>query len=110
MVDLVGRCDITPCCLSDHDYVNLFIDCAASTPRGPGIWKFNNSLLLDVIFCQYLSDCIIDLSSCLPFFDSVKLWWDFFKSSLKADIISYAKSKRKELNRERFVLTNRLIN
>lgn len=110
LVDLVERCDITPCCLSDHDYVNLFIDCAASTPRGPGIWKFNNSLLSDVFFCQYLSDCIIDLSSCLPSFDSVKLWWDFFKSSLKADIISYAKSKRRELNRERVVLTNRLIN
>ena len=109
LVDLAERCDITPCCISDQDYVNLSIYCTASSPRGPGLWKFNNSLLSDTIFCSYLSDCITDLSSCLSAFDSIKLWWDFFKSSLKADVISYAKSKRKELNCERVVLFNRLI-
>lgn len=55
-------------------------------------------------------DCIIDLFSCLSFFDFVKLWWDFFKFLFKVDIISYAKFKRKEFNRECFVLINRLIN
>ena len=109
LVDLAGACDITPCCFSDHDYVNLVIDFSNSTPRGPGIWKFNNSLLSDEIFCNYLSDCIADLSSCLSSFGSVKLWWDFFKSSLRADVISFAKSKRRESSRERVVLTNRLI-
>jgi len=109
LVDLAEECDITPCFLSDHGYVNLSIDCTVSTPRGPGIWKFNNSLLSDKIFCEYLSGRISDLSLCLSTFDSIKLWWDFFKVSIKADIISYAKSKHKKLNRERVVFTNCLI-
>lgn len=109
LVDFAEKCDITPCCLSDHDYVNLSFDCADSAPRGPGLWKFNNSLLSDEIFCQYLSERISDLSSCLSAFGSVKSWWDFFKVSLKADIRLFAKSKRRELSRERVVLTNRLI-
>ena len=39
----------------------------------------------------------------------MKTWWDFFKESLKQDIVSFAKNKRKFASRERVVLTNRLI-
>ena len=55
LVDLPGACDIMPCCLSDHDYVNLVIDFSNSTPRGPGIWKFKIPCFRTtffVIICQ----------------------------------------------------------
>ena len=42
-------------------------------------------------------------------FPSVKLWWDFFKNSLRAEIISFSKTKRKNLSHERVVLTNEVI-
>ena len=35
LVDLAERCDITPCCFSDHDYVNLSIDRVDFSPCGP---------------------------------------------------------------------------
>ena len=78
-------------------------------PRGPGLSKFNNSLLADPIFCDFLSGCISDLSSCISLFKSAKSWWDFFKESLKQDIILSSKNKCKFACRERVVLTNRLI-
>ena len=77
-------------------------------PRGPGLWKFNNSLLADSIFCDFISARTSDLSNCISHFDSLKNWWDFFKESLKQDI-SFAKNKRKFASRERVILTNRLI-
>ena len=110
--DLLGSvvsCDISPFCFSDHDYVNLSLGPSGLLPRGPGIWNFNNSFLNDEFFCEYISGRIFDLASCKTAFESVKLWWDFFKSSLKLDIISFAREKRKQLCHDRVVLTNRLI-
>lgn len=100
---------IIPCCYSDHDYVNLHLDFSRFFPRGPGLWKFNNSLLDDPDFCDYVRSRIADLSSSISCFQSILLWWDFFKESIKSDCISFASNKRTELSRERVVLTNRLI-
>ena len=47
---------------------------------------------------------------CKSSFESVKQWWDFFKSSLGDDIIYFARLCRKHLDHERVSLTNRLIN
>ena len=60
-------------------------------PRGPGLWKFNNSLLQDTNFSEYISDRMNALIEGMEHFPSVKLWWDFFKNSLKAEIISFLK-------------------
>ena len=100
---------IIPCCYSDHDYVNLHLDVSRLFPRGPGLWKFNNSLLDNPDFCDYVRSRIADLSSSISCFQSILLWWGFFKESIKSDCISFASNKRTELSRERVVLTNRLI-
>lgn len=77
-LSFISDCKIKPFCFSDHDIVYF-----ALRPRGPGLWKFNNSLL------SYFSDCISDrmsaLIECLEHFPLVKLWWDFFKESIKFD-------------------------
>lgn len=103
------RCEISPCCLSDHDFVDLHINTNSLPPRGPGIWKFNNALLKDSAFCDFVSERIADLSSCIDSFDSVRSWWDFFKESLKCEIVSFAKRKCRQLSYDRVRLTNRLI-
>ena len=74
LINYVTNCEISPCCLSDHDYVNRSFDFEHLIPRGPGIWKFNNSLLDDESFCEYVMSRITDLSLCKTFFDSVKTW------------------------------------
>lgn len=109
LTNFVQKCDISPCVLSDHDYVNIVFDLQQCIPQGPRIWKFNSFLFTDELFCDFVSERISDLSSCKSSFDSIKDWWDFFKESLKSEIISYARGKRKRLCRERVSLTNRLI-
>lgn len=97
------------CCFSDHDYLHLHVKIDNVTPRGPGPWKFNNSLLANVIFCDFISSRISDLAECVSHFNSVKNWWDFFKESLKQDVISFAKNKRKFACHERVILSNGII-
>ena len=69
----------------------------------------NNSLLQDTNFSEYISDGMNALIEGMEHFPSVKLWWDFFKNSLKAEIISFSKTKCKNLSHERVVLTNGII-
>ena len=105
----VENADITPCCLSDHDFVNLSFVLHAHASRGPGIWKINNSLLEDESFRLFITERICDLVLCKVCYADPASWWDFLKKSLKQEIISFAREKNTRLHRERVFLTNRLI-
>ncbi len=109
IADVSTSCEISPCFFSDHDFVLLRFNLSTALQRGPGLWKFNNSLISDPVFCAYVSDRIADLTTCRSFFPLVKQWWDFFKKSLESDIISFAKNKHRLQQRERVLLTNRVI-
>ena len=109
LLSFVSNCEIKSFCLSDHDIVFLTLRLDDLRPRGSGLWKFNNSLLQDTNFTEYISDCMNTLIEGIEHFPSVKLWWDFFKNSLKAEIISFSRTKHKNLSHERVVLTNEII-
>ena len=109
LVRFAQSCHISPCCFLDHDFVHLHFVLNNDFPRGRGLWRFNSSLLQDLDFCSMISDRTDDLSLCIDSFPSVKLWWDFLKRSLQAEIISFAPEKRRNLNHERVVVINRLI-
>lgn len=79
------------------------------TSSRAGKWKFNNALLGDSVFSDYISEGINPLFEWLEHFPSLKLRWDIFLNSIKAEIISYAKSKCKNLSHERVILTNEII-
>ena len=91
LVQSVSSSSIRPWFFSDHDLIDLAIDVSHFTPSGPGLWKFNNSLLADTDFCDHLSSRILKLRSCIPRFISFKDWWEFFKLSLKQECIDFAK-------------------
>ena len=76
-----------PC--SESVYVTLCLEFHQAQVRGPGLWKFNASLLQDNEFCAIIEDRISYLSSCIDYFNSVKSWWDFFKTSLKSEIVFF---------------------
>ena len=109
MLSSIRSCEITPCCFSDHDFVNLCLEFDQAQVRGPGLWKFNASLLQENEFCALIEDRISYLSSCIDFFPSVKSWWDFFKTSIKSEIVFFSRNRRRSLSRERVLLVNRLV-
>ena len=97
-------------CFSDHDFVDLHFNFNDSACHGPGLWKCNTSLLTDNEFCSLISERIESLIDCIDLFGSVKTWWDFLKSSLKAEVIAFSRGRRKTLSRERVLIINQLIN
>ena len=95
-MSFVSNCEVKPFCLSDHDIVFLTLRLDDLRPHGPGLWKFNNSLLQDTNFIEYISERM-----------NAFLRSNFF--SIKAEIISFARTKRKNLSHDRVVLTNEII-
>ena len=100
---------ISPCCLSDHDFLDLHFQLVNVPTSGPGIWKFNASLLRDSAFNDLISFRISELAEAIDSFADVRKWWDFCKNSLKAEIVAFSKEKRIRASHSRVVLTNRLI-
>ena len=58
LVNSLISCDISNCVLSDHDFDVLAFDISRVCDFGPGVWKFNNSLLDDRDYCDFISDLI----------------------------------------------------
>lgn len=102
-------CEISPCVFSDHDFVTLDVDLSHVFDFGPGVWKFNNSLLEDRIYCALITDLIDQHLSFKHVFVSVKDFWESLKEVICNRTIVYSKAKRRELSRDRVRITNRLV-
>ena len=103
----VISCEIRPCVYSDHDFVFLELNLQTATPRGPGVWKFNNSLLRDGKYCSAISDLITQFLRFRSSFPSIL--WDRLKQEIKWFTINYSRERWRLLSREKILITNRLI-
>ena len=103
------ECEISPCPLSDHDFVSFVFDIPECIKRGPGVWKFNNSLLDDKTFCDRIRILIANHIDFLSVFSSSQEWWEFLKDSVKRESIFFSREKRRQLCRDRVFWTNKLI-
>ncbi len=109
LISSLVSCEISPCVFSDHDYVTLDVDLSQVFDFGPGVWKFNNSLLDDRVYCALITDLIDQHLGFKHVFISVKNFWESLKEVIRNRTISFCKAKRRELSRERVRITNRLI-
>ena len=63
----------------------------------------------DSDFCYSFDVKIHERSNCVDYFPSVKCWWDFSKASIRSEIISFPKNKRRSLSHERVLIANAII-
>jgi len=93
--------------ISDHSYVCAKFD-FSDIDRGPGMWIFNNTLLLDEYFCSKIND-IINTSLLCPLYTREKLvWWDNLKYKLKSFSKQYATKRHKEEQQKFWTLHNKI--
>ena len=59
LADFISDCSIIPGYRSDHSIVSLNMK-VPQLKRGPGLWKFNNSLLEDKLYENTITELIID--------------------------------------------------
>ena len=108
LCEQVVFCEIYPCVYSDHDLVYIELNLHNTKPRGPGVWKFNNSLLQDEFFCSSVCDLIDHTLQFRSSFPSDIVLWDWLKSEIRFFSINYSREKWRQFSREKISTINRL--
>ena len=108
-VSKVSSYQILPCVFSDHDFVKLDLSLEGIVKYGTGVWRFNNPLLSNADFKLLLKHTIADFKAKIPDFVSLRDWWDSLKIEIRKTCIGFSVRQHRLQNRNRFVLTKRLI-
>ena len=95
MLHLVSHVNIGISIAPDHRAVRLNVK-LTSNKRGPGLWKFNNSLLLDDEFVSLIETSYSAIKEKLCELDDKRLKWEMIKLELRGLIIRYAKRKARK--------------
>ena len=64
--------------------------------RGPGYWKFNNSLTEDATYVSRMKDLIRDIVSSFSENDDPRISWEFLKYKIRQFTQTYSKEKARE--------------
>ena len=91
MFDKISECDIIPVSNTDHRAVTMTMSIGV-LKRGPGYWKFNQSLLKDEEYVNIITNKIINCKLALEAFPA-QVKWDYCKSQIKECSIRYSKQK-----------------
>ena len=93
---LINESRILPNIHSDHSAVSLSLSFHETSPhRGPGFWKFNNSLLSDNYYVEKLSFLIPQAARKYQDVKDKGLFWEMIKMEIRTFTIKYSKQKAK---------------
>jgi len=93
----IENCDIKPSIKTDHSMLILRMTLHKNTQRGPGFWKFNSSLLKDIVYIDYMKEIISQLKDDYIHLDNKGLKWDYIKSEIRQRTITYSKTQARIL-------------
>ena len=108
LISATKRCEIRPAIAPDHKAIFLGIKLKSETLRGPGTWKFNNSLLNDenyVILINFIYPQILEKYKEV---EDKQLLWELMKMEIRCRTIKYSKNKRYELKKREITLQQSL--
>ena len=91
----VKKTEIYPSIAPDHAAIYISLSWEGKTPRGPGLWKFNNTLLKDEYYVAMIRDTYTQARSYYSYLTDKRLFWEMMKMEIRTASISYAKSKAK---------------
>ena len=102
----ISFCDILPCPFSDHCGLRFSISVPDVVSPGPGLWKFNISILEEDDNCQLIREFWADWKYRRPSFPTVMDWWEMGKSKVKGITIAFCKELVAKRRRIRGLLSN----
>ena len=104
----VTQIEIIPSVLSDHSAVILKLRPLVGDKRGPGYWKFNNSLINDKQFVSQMNSKIEEYFHEIMEISNPVIRWDFLKFKIRQFCTSYSKQKSRERKQKRISLESKL--
>ena len=116
LIDSVKLTSIKPGYRTDHSLVELTVE-FCTQKKGPGIWKFNNSLLRDQTFVEEIKNCIKETileysspnlentaSEDLEFVIDDQLLFETIKLKIRGKTIAYSAEKKRNTDKEEKLL------
>ena len=96
MESAIQNAKIVPNIFSDHSAITLSMSLESNqTKRGPGFWKFNNSLLTDKCYTEMITKQIPEFISKYCNLNDKGLFWEMIKMEIRASTITFAENKAK---------------
>ena len=92
----------------DHKSIFLNIEIKNEFARGPGLWKFNNTLLEDENYKELIEFYYPQILVKYREITDKQLLWELIKMELRAKTIKYSKEKRSKLRNEEKALQEEL--
>ena len=103
-VSSVSSCDVLPCPFSDHCAVLFCVNVPDVTPPGPGLWKFNISVLEEEEYVSLISVFWASWRRRQSSFPSLAKWWEEGKSKIKGLTITYCSRRSQGSSQSRDLL------
>ena len=98
----IKKSEILPAITPDHNAIFISLTLPNKCPRGPGFWKFNNTLLKDP---QYIDKIRYTYTQACAYYGHLtdrRLFWEMIKMEIRSAMITYSKKESKSIrNRER---------
>ncbi len=93
--NILNKCN--SCCIthfpySDHDALQMSFQTPDSLDRGPGVWKFNTTLLENKDYISKVASFWKHWQKRKSDFSNLNVWWDIGKKKLKHISIRFSKS------------------
>ena len=112
----VKKVDIQPSIAPDHKIIYLLLSWPKENPRGPGLWKFNNSLLTEEYTAE-ICELYPRFRERLSYIQDKSLFWEMLKMEIRNATIAFAKDKVKvakkreeEIKKQLDCLDNKICN
>ena len=103
--DLAISCKILNAPETDHSAIFLQLKSdELKQDKGPGFWKFNNSLLEDSRYVKKLRENIYECREKYTNVEDLGLKWDLIKMEIRGFTIKYCKIKMKKREKEEVLL------
>ncbi|PIK45405.1 reverse transcriptase [Apostichopus japonicus] len=81
---------------SDHEVLKVEVEIPIVSVRGKGYWKFNVSILTDVLFIDDFRSHYRLWRTLIPGFDSLAAWWEVVKERIKSLCIFHGVRQARE--------------
>ena len=92
----------------DHKAIYLYLSLPVTIPRGPGFWKFNNTLLGDEVYVAHIRELIPQIREKYSFVQDKQLLWELMKMEIREKSISFATQKSRALSKRETEISRRL--
>ena len=93
----IKKSEILSAIAPDHNAISISLTLPNKCPRGPGFWKFNNTLLKDPQYIDKIHNTYTQTRKYYGHLTDKRLFWEMIKMEIRSATITYSKNKSKSI-------------